>query len=112
MFRVKFFTSISIFIFLLILTSTIKNQTRSLEKKIDMVQKKVLLKEKDLHETQLDFSYLTSPFVIEKKLKYLEKNNYIPMDHSKIFLNILDFDKIEKKFAISKNHNDKKIQKK
>ena len=34
------------------------------------------------------------------------------MDHSKIFLNILDFDKIEKKFAISKNHNDKKIQKK
>ena len=55
MFRVKFFTSITIFIFLLILTSTIKNQTRSLEKKIDMVQKKVLLKEKDLHETQLDF---------------------------------------------------------
>ena len=49
MFRVKFFTSISIFIFLLILTSTIKNQTRSLEKKIDMVQKESSLQRKKIY---------------------------------------------------------------
>ena len=60
------------------------------------------LQRKDLHETQLDFSYLTSPSIIEKKLKYLEKNNYIPMDHSKIFLNILDFDKIRKNSPLVK----------
>ena len=66
MFRVKFFTSISIFIFLLILTSTIKNQTRSLEKKIDLVQKKVLFKEKDLHEI---FSTVYGLFFVYLKLE-------------------------------------------
>ena len=111
MFRVKFFTSISIFIFLLILTSTIKNQTRSLEKKIDMVQKKVLFKEKDLHETQLDFSYLTSPSIIERKIEHIDNNQYLPMDYSKIYFNMQIFLDLEKKLVNEANQNEKKNKK-
>ena len=55
------------------------------------------LKEKDLYETQLDFSYLTSPSIIEDKIKYLDIKEYHPMDFSKIFLSLSSF----KNFKIS-----------
>ena len=45
--------------------------------------------EKNVNETQLDFSYLTSPSLLEKKIEHLDKNQYLPMDHSKIFLKFL-----------------------
>ena len=61
MFKLKVFTSILIFSSLLIITSTIKNQTREIEKKIYKMNNKIHLKEKDLNESQLDFYYLTKP---------------------------------------------------
>ena len=67
MFRVKIFLSIMVFISLLVCTSVIKNETRDIEKKIYDLVKIIDIKEKDLNESQLDFSYLTSPAVIEKK---------------------------------------------
>ena len=66
MFKVKIFLSIMVFISLLVCTSVIKNETRDIEKKIYDLVKIIDIKEKDLNESQLDFSYLTSPAVIEK----------------------------------------------
>ena len=85
MFKSKITLSVIVFIFFLIITSIIKNQTRTLEKQINQLSKKISLKEKDLNESQVDFYYLTSPLLIEKKIKNLSFNNYLPMKHSKIF---------------------------
>ena len=46
MFKKKFIISSVIFVFLLILTSTIKNQTRMIEKKISSLNNKILVKKK------------------------------------------------------------------
>ena len=70
MFRVKIFLSIMVFISPLVCTSVIKNETRDIEKKIYDLVKIIDIKEKDLNESQLDFSYLTSPAVIEKKIEF------------------------------------------
>ena len=112
MFKVKFFISITIFSILLFGTSVIKNQTRVIEKKIYYIKKEINFKVKDLNESQLDYSYLTSPFVIEQKINHLDKNYYVPMEYSKIFLTISDFLDLQRKFATQENENEKKIKKK
>ena len=91
MFKLKIVISVIIFSFLLIGTSIIKNQTRELEKNIYKVNKKIFLKEKELYEAQLDFFYLTSPSLIEKKIKNLNYIDYSPMKYSKIFENFFKF---------------------
>ena len=40
--------------------------------------------EKNLSELQLDYSYLSSPSIIEKKIENLEHNKYSPVENSKI----------------------------
>ena len=84
MIKFKIFISIAVFSLLIILTSIIKTQTRILEKKI--YKSKIILAniEKDLHETQLDYSCLTSPSYLSKidNLSYFQ---YSPMDFSRIF---------------------------
>ena len=69
MFKTKLITTVCIFATLLILTSFLKNQTRIIEKKIQKINKKITFLKKDFHETQLDYSYLTSPKNLSKKLK-------------------------------------------
>ena len=108
MFRVKILISVVIFSSLLILTSFIKNQTRIIEKKIFNISKTVNSKENDLSESQLDFFYLTSPSIIEKKIENLDSNQYVPMEYSKIFLSISNFIELENKVAIQGNQNEKK----
>ena len=112
MFRFKIFISITIISVFLIGTSFIKNQTRDIEKKIYSINKKISLKERDYNESQLDFFYLTSPFIIDKKIEHLDNTKYVPMSYSKIFLSLNDFINLEKKFAIKDEQNEKKIQKK
>ena len=112
MFNSKFIVSATIFITLLIVTSTIKNKTRILEKKITNLNIKILSKKKDVNESQLDFYYLSSPSEIEKRLDLTGFNNYHHIVHSKIFFKISDFTKIESKISTLKNLNEKKIQKK
>jgi len=111
MFRIKILISVVIFSSLLILTSFIKNQTRIIEKKIFNVSKTVNSKENDLSESQLDFFYLTSPSIIEKKIENLDNNQYVPMEYSKIFLSISNFIELENKVAIQGNQNEKKKKK-
>ena len=79
MFKLKIVIPAIIFLTLLIITSIIKNQTRTIEKKLVKISKNIALQEKDINESQLDFYFLTSPAEIEKKIKILGINNYSPI---------------------------------
>ena len=105
MFKLKIFISVTIFSFLLITTSIIKNQTREIEKKINNLSESIFYKERDIKESQLDYSYLTSPSIIEQKINDLGLHDYSPMEYSKIFLNISNFLNLENKFVIQQNQN-------
>ena len=108
MFRSKTIVTTIIFLILLIVTSVIKNQTRIIEKKIIFLNEKVVLKERDLNETQLDFYFLTSPAQIEKKVKILGLNNYSTIAKSKIFSS---FSNMQRKLSVLVNKNENKNQK-
>ena len=108
MFKLKILFLVLIFSFSLIVTSFIKNQTREIEKKILYISKKIHIKEKDLNESQLDFFYLSSPSIIEKKIENLDSIQYFPMDYSKIYLDLNSFISLKNKFVIKKNDNQKK----
>ena len=111
MFKIKFVISISLFFLFIVLTSVVKNETRELEKEIYIINNKVVSKERNLNETQLEFSYLTSPNIIEKKIDNLFVNKYISMDFSNIFLNFSSFENLKNKLATQEKKYEKKIQK-
>ena len=112
MFKMKLIISATVFISFLIITSTIKNKTRVIEKNISNLNKKISFITKDINEAQLDFYYLTSPAEIEKKLSMIGFYEYQPIKYSNIFFDISDFTKIHNKVSNLKNLNEKKIQKK
>tara|TARA_B100001248_G_C27235471_1_gene386894 strand:- start:164 stop:475 length:312 start_codon:yes stop_codon:yes gene_type:complete len=103
MFKTKIIISLSLFVTLMIITSAIKNKARFIEKQIVSLNIKILAKKKDINEAQLDFYYLTSPAEIEKKLYIIGIDNYQPISHSKIFFDIQDFKKLQKKISNLKN---------
>ena len=111
MFRLKIIIPTIIFLFLLVVTSLIKNQTRIVEKKLYKLNKVITLKEKDFNESQLDFYFLSSPAEIEKKVKMLGQVNYSPIKNSKIFLNLTNFTSIQEKISAFKNLDEKKTKK-
>ena len=112
MFKTKFIIVSSLFISFLLITSTIKNKTRVIEKNILNLSKITLIKTKDINEAQLDFHYLTSPAEIEEKLSIIGSDNYQPIKYSSIFFDISDFSEIQNKISNLKNIHEKKIQKK
>ena len=112
MFRSKIIITTIIFLILLIFTSAIKNQTRIIEKNIYKIDRKIATIEKDLHETQLDYFYVSSPGYLSEKIKQLAFIEYMPMDFSRIYLNYRDFTNSQKKITILKTKNEKKTQQK
>ena len=112
MFKVKFLVSLSIFLTFLLVTSSIKNKTRIIEKKISNINSTILVKEKNLNKAQLEFHYLTSPAEIEKRLSIIGIENYQPITYSNIFFDISDLINIKNKTSNLKDVNEKKIQKK
>ena len=112
MFKIKFLISIIIFSSLLFGTSIIKNQSRELEKNIYNLSKKINLIEKDLNESQLDFSYLTSPSILENKIELIDHQDYITMNYSNIFPSLLTFINFKNSIATKDNYNEEKIKKK
>ena len=112
MFKMKFIIAVTIFISFLIVTSVVKNKTRVLEKNISNLNIKILIKTKDINETQLDFYYLTSPAEIEKKLSMIGLDDYQPIKYSSIFFDISDFTEVQNKISNLQNLDEKKIQKK
>ena len=112
MFKTKFLISLSIFISFLLVTSSIKNKTRIIEKEISNINSSILDKEKKLNKAQLEFYYLTSPVEIEKRLNIIGTENYKPIINSKIFFDISDLINIQNKTSNLRDINEKKIQKK
>ncbi len=108
----KFIISLSVFISFLLITSVIKNKTRVIEKQISNLNTKIFLDKKNINEAQLDYNYLSSPLEIEKKLDIIGNNNYQPIDHSKLFLNISDFTNMYSKVSKLRIKDEKKIKKK
>ena len=106
MFKIKIFVSVITFSILLIVTSIIKNQTRETEKKILNLSKIIKKKEKDLNESQLDFTYLSSPSIIHNKIKLIDNEKYVTMEYSKIFLSMSSFLDLQNKLAIQRNQNE------
>ena len=112
MLKIRFIISVTLCITFLIITSTIKNKTRIIEKNISNINVKILFKTKEINEAQLDFHYLTSPAEIEKRLNIIGFDNYQPIKYSNIFFTISDFNKIQNKISKLKNLNEEKMQKK
>lgn len=57
----KYILSILFFIFGLVLVSIIKNETRSLQKEVNLIKISIEALRSELHQTNLDYNYLTSP---------------------------------------------------
>ena len=112
MFKMKFIIALSVFISFLIVTSTIKNKTRVIEKNILNLTTKIFIKTSDINEAQLDFEYLTSPAEIEKKISIIGFDNYQPIKYSRIFFDVSDFTEIQNKITNLRKIDEKKIQKK
>jgi|TARA_B110001452_G_C15093455_1_gene381405 hypothetical protein len=108
MLKLKIIISVCVFSILLGITSIIKTETRIVEKKIFKVDRKIIVAKKDLHETQLDYSYLSSPNELSKKIIELAFIEYFPMDYSRIYLSYLDFINAQKKLTILKKNNEEK----
>ena len=104
----KIILSILIFSVLLGLTSIVKTQTRIIEKNIIKIEKKIAIIERDSHETELDYFYLSSPMNLSKKINQLDLTEYQPMDFSKICLTFNEFLKSHKKISILNTNNEKK----
>ena len=112
MFKIKLTASLLIFSILLGVTSAIKNKTRIIEKKIHKIDRRILIMEKDLHETELDYFYVSSPKNLSTKIQNLSIIEYIPMDFSRIYSNYINFVDSQKKISTLKKQNEKKTQKK
>ena len=112
MYKMNLIISISIFSILLGVTSAIKNKTRIVEKNIYKIDRKIASVKKDLHETQLDFFYVSSPSYLSKKINELSLIEYFPMDFSRIYLSYNDFTESQNKITILKAINEKKTEKK
>tara|TARA_B100000963_G_C22598497_1_gene659079 strand:+ start:14 stop:352 length:339 start_codon:yes stop_codon:yes gene_type:complete len=112
MFKTKFIISSLVFVSFLLITSMVKNKTRVIEKQILNLNSKIILKEKNLNEAELDFHYLSSPYVVEERIKILGLNNYQPIPYSKIYNNFNEFNSLDNIISDLQNLNEKKIQKK
>ena len=97
MFKIKISISLLIFSSLLFGTSVIKMKLEL--KNIDQLNKKINFQEKDFNESQLDYFYLTSPSMIEKRIKNLDIEQYLPMEYSKIFSEHLNFNNLQNKYV-------------
>ncbi len=112
MFNSTLFFSLTTFIFFLIITSLIKNQSRIIEKQIKVLNNNIVAKEKNISEAEMEFSYLSSPNEIEKKFNRRDLEKFEPVKHSNIFYDIHDFNILEKKLSNLINIDEKKNRKK
>ena len=91
MFNKALILSLSIFLIFMVFTSSIKHKTRTLEKKINVLQDKIISLKKDLKDAKTDYVYLSSPAQLEKYLIVLDIKDYITFDTSNIFFSPQEF---------------------
>ena len=87
MFKNSLVISLSIFFISMILTSTVKNNTRNIEK----LEVETFVLEKELSDAKIDFIYLSTPGKLREKLSDLTDRKYLNYDFSRIFLSTKDF---------------------
>ena len=88
-----------IYISFFIAIPIIKNESRSIEKKIQSYKSEIFFLEKNLLEASLEFQYLSSPAVLFNNAeKYLDQK-YNNLDLSQIYLNTEDFIYEQKKIT-------------
>ena len=77
----------------------IKNESRLIEKKIKNHKSQIAFLENNLSEAYLEFQYLSSPEILEKKVIKNLDINYKNLDISQIYLNFDDFVNEQKKIS-------------
>jgi hypothetical protein len=88
-----------IYISFFIAIPIIKNETRLIEKKIQNHKTQITFLEKNVSEAYLEFQYLSSPEVLEKKVSKNIDINYNNLNISQIYLNFNEFIKEQKKIT-------------
>ena len=69
----------------------IKNESRLIEKKIQIHESTIFLLEKNLLEANLEFQYLTSPQILTKKVNENIDTEYNNLTKSQIYLTFEDY---------------------
>ena len=99
MHKKNFLISIVVFSILLFCTSIIKNKTRIIEKNIFEHNLIISKLTKDLHESLLDFNYLSSPKILSKNIEFLSNEKFQHMGISQIYLGYESFFDQQKKVS-------------
>ena len=83
--------SLSIFLVLMIYTSSVKHKTRNLEKKINSLNSEIGVLKKELKDAKTDYVFLSSPEQLKKYLQILNINDFSIYDVSRIFYSTNQF---------------------
>ena len=85
MFNKSLIVSLSIFLFFMIYTSSVKHKTRNLEKKINILNREISILKKELKDAETDYVFLSSPEQLKDYLLILNINDFSTYDISRIF---------------------------
>ena len=85
MFNKSLIVSLTIFLFLMIYTSSVKHKTRNLEKKINILNREIGILKKELKDAETDYVFLSSPEQLKDYLLILNINDFSTYDISRIF---------------------------
>ena len=99
MFDKKLLISLVVFSTLMILTSLVKTETRLIQKRIDSLEKKISIMKNNFHESQIDYSYLSSPDYISKKIMNYGNEEYFTIKYSQIYFSLDQFLNEQKKLS-------------
>ena len=87
----------------------VKNESRQIEKQIQIYEGQIFSLEKNLLEANLEYQYLSSPAVLSDKVEKNLDQKYKSLNLSQIYLSIEDFISEQKKITrISINEKQKK----
>ena len=77
----------------------VKNESRQIEKQIQIYEAQIFSLEKNLLEANLEYQYLSSPAVLSDKVEKNLDQKYNSLDLSQIYLSIENFKSEQKKIT-------------
>ena len=77
----------------------VKNESRQIEKQIQIYEAQIFSLEKNLLEASLEYQYLSSPAVLSDKVEKNLDQKYNSLDLSQIYLSIENFKSEQKKIT-------------
>ena len=77
----------------------VKNESRQIEKQIQIYEGQIFSLEKNLLEANLEYQYLSSPAVLNDKVEKNLDQKYNSLDLSQIYLSIENFKSEQKKIT-------------